>query len=118
MSNAEHTQSPASPVSAPGRPRQGAGRTNDISETRTTARSTRGGHIGLIVVGSFAAGLAAALLLVLVVFAGAAEPVVTGSAMLGFGLGWAMLAALSVWRPNTGQAGQRHTPYELPKEIP
>jgi pimeloyl-ACP methyl ester carboxylesterase len=103
MSNAEHTQSPASPVPTPAHPRQGAGRTNDITETRTTAPSTRSGHIGLIVVGSLATGLTAALMLVLVVFAGAAEPVVTGSAMLAFGLGWAMLAALSVWRTDQPQ---------------
>jgi pimeloyl-ACP methyl ester carboxylesterase len=103
MSNAKHTQSPASPVPVPVHPRRGAGRTNDISETRTTARSTRRGHIGLIVVGSLATGLTAALLLVLVVFPGAAEPAVTGSAMLGFGLGWAMLAALSVWRTDQPQ---------------
>jgi pimeloyl-ACP methyl ester carboxylesterase len=43
------------------------------------------------------------LLLVWFVSAGAAEPVVTGSAMLGFGLGWAMLAALSVWRTDQPQ---------------
>jgi pimeloyl-ACP methyl ester carboxylesterase len=103
MSNAEHTRSPASAVPAPAHPSQGVGRTNDISETRTTARSARGGPIGLIVVGSLATGLAAALLLVLVVFASAAEPVVTGSAMLGFGLGWAMLATLSVWRTDQPQ---------------
>src|SRR5215475_2672417 len=68
------------------------------------APSTRRGHIGLIVVGSLAAGLTAALLLVVVVSAGgAAESVVTGSAMLAFGLGWAMLAALSVWRTDQPQ---------------
>jgi pimeloyl-ACP methyl ester carboxylesterase len=103
MSNAEHTQSPASAVPALAHPRPGADRTNDTSEIRATARSTRAGHIGLIVVGSLAAGLTAALLLVWFVSAGAAEPVVTGSAMLGFGLGWAMLAALSVWRTDQPQ---------------
>jgi thioesterase domain-containing protein len=103
MSNAEHNQPLASAVLAPAHPGQGAGRTNDISQTRSTAPSTRRGHIGLIVVGSLVTGLAAALLLVLVVFASAAEPVVTGSAMLGFGLGWAMLAALSVWRTDQPQ---------------
>ena len=103
MSNAEHTRSLASSVHTPGHPSQGAGRTSDITETRTAAPSTRSGHIGLIVVGSLATGLAAALLLVLFVFAGAAEAVVTGSAMLAFGLGWAMLAALSVWRTDQPQ---------------
>jgi hypothetical protein len=103
MSNAEHTRSLASAVLAPAHPCEGAGRTNDISEARTTAPSTRRGHIGLIVVGSLASGLTAALLLAWFVLAGAAEPVVTGSAMLAFGLGWAMLAALSVWRTDQPQ---------------
>ena len=103
MSNAEHDQSPASAVPAPAHPSEEAGGTNDISETRTTVRSTRMGHIGLIVVGSLAAGLAVALLLVWFVSPGAAEPVVTGSAMVAFGFGWAMLAALSVWRTDQPQ---------------
>jgi pimeloyl-ACP methyl ester carboxylesterase len=89
MSKAADTQSPASPVPTSAPPGQGAGRTR--------------GHIGLIVVGSFATGLTAALLLVLVVFAGAAEPVVIGAAMLAFGLGWAMLAVLSAWRTDQPQ---------------
>ena len=38
------------------------------------ASATPRGHIGLIVVGSLATGLAAALLLVLVIFLGAPEP--------------------------------------------
>jgi pimeloyl-ACP methyl ester carboxylesterase len=103
MSNAEHTQSLASAVPTPAHPSQGADGTNDIGETRTTVPATRKGHIGLIVVGSLATGLTAVLLLVWFVFAGAAEPAVTGSAMLGFGLGWAMLAALSVWRTDQPQ---------------
>jgi len=103
MSNAEHTRSLDSSVPTPGHPSQEAGSTSDITETRTTAPATRRGHIGLIVAGSLATGLTVALLLVLVVFAGAAEPVVTGSAMLAFGLGWAMLAALSVWRTDQPQ---------------
>jgi hypothetical protein len=61
MSNAEHTQSPASAVFAPAHPSHGAGRTNDISETRTAAPAAHRGHIGLIVVGSLATGLTAAL---------------------------------------------------------
>ncbi len=103
MSNVEHTQSLASAAPAPADPSQGAGGANDITETRTAAATTRSGHIGLIVVGSLATGLVAALLLVWFVYPGAAEPVVTGSAMLGFGLGWAMLAALSVWRTDQPQ---------------
>ena len=36
-----------------------------------------------------------AAVLSLIVFAGADEPVITGSALLGFAAGWAMLAVLS-----------------------
>ena len=38
MSKAEHTQSLATAVLAPAHPGQGAGRTNDITQTRTTGR--------------------------------------------------------------------------------
>lgn len=57
--------------------------------------TVRTGNARRIVVGSLLTGLAVAGLLTLVVFAGADEPVITGSALLGFGLGWAMLAVLS-----------------------
>jgi hypothetical protein len=110
MSNVKHTQSAASVVPAPADPSQGADSADDVTETaddvtetRATVRPARRGHIGLIVVGSLATGLVAALLLVWIVSPGAAEPVVTGAAMLGFGLGWAMLAALSVWRTDQPQ---------------
>jgi pimeloyl-ACP methyl ester carboxylesterase len=55
----------------------------------------RRGHLGLLVIGSVATGLIAALLLTLVVFAGAREHVITGALLLGFGLGWLMLAMLT-----------------------
>src|SRR4051794_19924603 len=55
----------------------------------------RRGPIGRIVAASVFAGAAAALVLVLVVVAGAAEHVVTGTTLLGFALGWALLAVLS-----------------------
>jgi pimeloyl-ACP methyl ester carboxylesterase len=51
--------------------------------------------VALAVAGSLLAGLAAALVLVLVVFAGGTEPVVTGAALIGFGSGWAVLAVLT-----------------------
>jgi pimeloyl-ACP methyl ester carboxylesterase len=54
------------------------------------------GPIGRVVAGSIAAGLAAAALLTLVVFAGAEEHVITGSALIAFGFGWATLAVLSI----------------------
>ena len=53
------------------------------------------GPIARIVAGSVLLGLVGALFLGLVVFAGAAEHVVTGSALLAFAAGWTMLAVLS-----------------------
>jgi pimeloyl-ACP methyl ester carboxylesterase len=47
------------------------------------------------VVASMLAGLVTALLLVLVVFAGGTEPVITGAALVGFGTGWALLGWLT-----------------------
>jgi pimeloyl-ACP methyl ester carboxylesterase len=61
------------------------------------------GHIGLVVIGSIVTGLVLAALLVLVVFAGAREYVITGAAMLGFAFGWLMLAVLSRWRTDQPQ---------------
>ena len=55
----------------------------------------RTGRIGWVVAGSLALGAAAALGLPLVVVPGAAEHVVTGTALLGFALGWAVLAGVS-----------------------
>ena len=48
-----------------------------------------------IVAGSIVSGVILAALLCLVVFPGAIEPVITGSALLGFGAGWVLLAAWS-----------------------
>jgi pimeloyl-ACP methyl ester carboxylesterase len=55
----------------------------------------RRGPIGRIVAASLVAGAAAALVLDLVVVPGAAEHVVTGATLLGFALGWVLLAVLS-----------------------
>jgi pimeloyl-ACP methyl ester carboxylesterase len=54
------------------------------------------GHIGLVVAGSLATGLVAALLLVAAPFIPAEESTITGAVLCGFALGWAMLAVLSV----------------------
>ncbi|MFN2504698.1 MAG: alpha/beta fold hydrolase [Acidimicrobiales bacterium] len=51
--------------------------------------------IARIVAGSVLTGLVGALLLTLVVFAGATEHVITGSALVAFATGWTMLAVLS-----------------------
>jgi pimeloyl-ACP methyl ester carboxylesterase len=53
------------------------------------------GPIWRIVGGSLLTGLLGALVLTLVVFAGAPEHVISGSALLAFAFGWAMLAVLS-----------------------
>ena len=49
-----------------------------------------------IVVGSLLSGWVMAGVLTLLVFAGAREHMITGSALLGFAFGWAMLAVLSI----------------------
>ena len=49
-----------------------------------------------VIAGSLAAGIVAALVLTLVVFPGATESVITGSILIAFGFGWAMMAVLSV----------------------
>jgi len=54
------------------------------------------GHIGWVVAGSLAAGLVAAALLVAAPFIPPTEAGVTGAVLCGLGLGWAMLAVLSV----------------------
>ena len=53
-------------------------------------------HIGLIVAGSLAAGLVAAVALAAAPFIPAKENVLTGAVLLGFAFGWALLALLSV----------------------
>ena len=53
------------------------------------------GPVARIVAGSLAAGAAAALVLTLVVFPGGTEGRITGSLLVGFGFGWALLAALT-----------------------
>ena len=54
------------------------------------------GHLGRIVAGSLATGLAAALLLAAAPFIPAKESALTGAVLCGFALGWAMLAVLSI----------------------
>ncbi|HVC73653.1 MAG TPA: alpha/beta fold hydrolase [Mycobacteriales bacterium] len=51
--------------------------------------------VGAVVAISMVTGLVIALVLVLVVFAGAGEAVITGAALLGFASGWALLAVLT-----------------------
>jgi pimeloyl-ACP methyl ester carboxylesterase len=49
----------------------------------------------VVVAGSMLSGLVNTLLLVLVVFAGATEPVITGAGLVGLASGWALLAMLT-----------------------
>src|SRR5437667_6486739 len=58
-------------------------------------RSIRKGRVGLIVVGSLITGFVVALVLVIGPFGGAQEHVIMGTALLGWALGWALLAVLS-----------------------
>ena len=53
------------------------------------------GPMARIIAGSLAAGVAAALLLTLVVFAGGTESTITGSVLVAFGFGWALIATLT-----------------------
>src|SRR5829696_7540529 len=68
-----------------------------------TAAETQRGHVGLVVLGSIAAGLAVGLLLVLGVFAGGSEPQIIGSALIGLGAGFVLLAFMSTRRTNQPQ---------------
>ena len=61
------------------------------------------GHIGLIVLGSIVGGLAFGLVLVLVVFAGASEPVITGAALISLACGMLILFALAGRRTDQPQ---------------
>jgi pimeloyl-ACP methyl ester carboxylesterase len=71
--------------------------------TTEPARPSRKGHIGLIVAASMFGGLILALVLTLLVFGGATEPVINGVALLAFALGWTMLAWLSDRRTDQPQ---------------
>src|SRR3954454_23317325 len=72
-----------------------------ISPSVTT--HTQRGHIGLVVLASLAAGLGLGLLLVLGVFAGGSEPQIIGSALVGIGTGFALLAFASSRRTDQPQ---------------
>jgi pimeloyl-ACP methyl ester carboxylesterase len=61
------------------------------------------GPIARVVAGSLAAGLVTALALACVVFTGASEATVTGSMLVAFGAGWALLGALSMRFTNRPQ---------------
>ncbi len=73
----------------------------------TLSARTPGWSPTRVVLASLAVGILAAVVLTLVVVPGATEPVVTGSLLVGFGLGWAALAVLSARRTGTEQRWAR-----------
>ena len=70
-------------------------KTSDLNQP-DGARSTSKSRIGILVAVSMAAGLIVAVVLAAVPFVPAKENVVTGMVLLGFALGWALLAVLSI----------------------
>jgi pimeloyl-ACP methyl ester carboxylesterase len=71
----------------------------DPTQTSHTVAPTpvrRGVPVARVIVGSLATGVVTALVLTLVVFPGGTESVIIGSILSAFGMGWAMMAALSV----------------------
>src|SRR6266516_5483757 len=65
-------------------------------EIDAPARPIREGRVGLIVAGSMFSGLVVSLVLVVGLFGGAQEHVIMGTALLGWALGWGLLAVLSI----------------------
>lgn len=117
MNNAEQTRSPASPALTQALPDRGAVTTDGVAGHGAAAPLAAGtvsagpaqghnaqpghqsgskGRLGWIVAGSLAAGLVAALLVVAAPFIPVEESAITGAVLLGFALGWATLALLSV----------------------
>ena len=64
-------------------------------DTATSPTGPKTGPVARIIAGSLAAGVVAALVLSLVVFAGGTESVITGSVLIGFAFGWALIAELT-----------------------
>jgi pimeloyl-ACP methyl ester carboxylesterase len=86
MHTIHHTESPVEPTAA-------TVGTND--EPVAVLDETSREPVWRVVGGSLAAGLVGAIVLTLGVFGGASEHVISGSALLAFAAGWAMLALLS-----------------------
>lgn len=79
------------------RPHRTPATNRDARESRPARRP------GPAIVASVVAGAVAALLLVLVVFPGGTEARITGGLLLGFGLGWALMAVWTVRRTSQPQ---------------
>ena len=69
--------------------------TGHRDDTGVAPAAPKPGPAARIIAGSLAAGMAAALVLSLAVFPGGTEGVITGSVLLGFGFGWALIAVLT-----------------------
>ena len=69
--------------------------TDVVPAHHNVSESRRRTSTGRVVAASLLIGAMWALFLSLIVFAGATESVITGSILVGFGLGWAVLAVLS-----------------------
>jgi pimeloyl-ACP methyl ester carboxylesterase len=82
---------------------------HDATNVEPTERSAepRREPIWPIVGGSVAAGLVGALVLTVGVFGGATEPVISGTALLAFAAGWALLALLSTRHTTQPQSWAR-----------
>jgi pimeloyl-ACP methyl ester carboxylesterase len=78
-----------------------AARTDPVPKVE---KAYRRGHVGLIVLGSIAAGLILGLVLVLGVFGGAREDVITGAALIALAFGMLMLVGLARWRTDQPQS--------------
>jgi pimeloyl-ACP methyl ester carboxylesterase len=75
----------------------------DPSAVPEQVRPASKGHVGRIVAASMLTGLILALVLAIIVFGGATEPIISGSVLLAFALGWTMLAWLSSRRTEQPQ---------------
>ena len=80
---------------------------------RGAARHGKRGH-ALIVAGSMFAGIVAAFTLVAGPFAGGGESAITAAVLLGFALGWSVLAACSCASPTGPSTGQPSQPRRWP----
>jgi pimeloyl-ACP methyl ester carboxylesterase len=70
--------------------------THAVQHDNTKAPTSVGsGPVKRVIAGSLVAGAVTALVLTLAVFPGATENVITGSVLVAFGLGWAMMTILS-----------------------
>ena len=86
MKTMHHTESPIEPT---------AETDSTNNEPAVVVEERRREPVWRVVGGSLASGLLGAIVLTLVVFVGASEHVTSGSALLAFAAGWAMLAMLS-----------------------